>query len=98
MSKLTGWWKNRSTAGKVELYTRGSFLLFVILEILSFGATPLAAAGSAAAERSSFAVPLALFLLMCAHAALCGVLTSKALHWVVGRRERPPGSRSPPPS
>ncbi|MFF7299263.1 histidine kinase [Streptomyces sp. NPDC008265] len=89
MSKLTGWWKNRSTAGKVELYTRGSFLLFVILEILSFGATPLAAAGSAAAERSSFAVPLTLFLLMCAHAALCGVLTSKALHWVVGRRERP---------
>ncbi|MFJ3978649.1 sensor histidine kinase [Streptomyces sp. NPDC090021] len=86
MSKLTGWWKNRSTAGKVELYTRGSFYLFVVLEVLSFGLTPLVAA---AAERTSYVVPLALFLMMCAHAALCGVLSSRALHWVVGRRERP---------
>ncbi|WP_046777519.1 sensor histidine kinase [Streptomyces yangpuensis] len=86
MSKLTGWWKNRSTAGKVELYTRGSFYLFVFLEILSFGLTPLVAA---AAERTSYVVPLALFLMMCAHAVLCGVLSSRALHWVVGRRERP---------
>ncbi|MFD9077528.1 sensor histidine kinase [Streptomyces erythrochromogenes] len=86
MSKLTGWWKNRSTAGKVELYTRGSFYLFVFLEIVSFGLTPLAAA---AAERTSFVVPLSLFLMMCVHAVLCGVLTSRALHWVVGRRERP---------
>ncbi|WP_405789625.1 histidine kinase [Streptomyces sp. NBC_01232] len=86
MSKMTGWWKNRSSAGKVELYTRGSFHLFVILEVLSFALTPLAAA---AAEQNSIVVPTSLFVMMCAHAALCGVLASKALHWVVGRRERP---------
>ncbi|MFF8261178.1 sensor histidine kinase [Streptomyces virginiae] len=85
MPKLTGWWKNRSSAGKVELYTRGSFHLFVLLEITSFGAAPVASA----AGKSSFVVPVSLFLLLCAHAVLCGVLTSKALHWVVGRRERP---------
>ncbi|MFG2993684.1 sensor histidine kinase [Streptomyces sp. NPDC048257] len=83
---MTGWWKNRSSAGKIELYTRGSFHLFVILEILSFSLTPMAAA---AAERTSLVVPLSLFVMMCAHAVLCGVLSSKALHWVVGRRERP---------
>ncbi|MFE5810103.1 sensor histidine kinase [Streptomyces sp. NPDC056491] len=83
---MTGWWKNRSSAGKVELYTRGSFHLFVILEVLSFALTPLAAA---AAEQTSIVVPASLFVMMCAHAALCGVLASKALHWVVGRRERP---------
>ncbi|WP_030762842.1 sensor histidine kinase [Streptomyces sp. NRRL F-2664] len=85
MPKLTGWWKNRSSAGKVELYTRGSFHLFVLLEITSFGVAPVASA----AGKSSVVVPVALFLLLCAHAVLCGVLTSKALHWVVGRRERP---------
>lgn len=85
MPKLTGWWRNRSSAGKVELYTRGSFHLFVLLEITSFGVAPVASA----AGRTSFAVPVSLFVLLCAHAVLCGVLTSKALHWVVGRRERP---------
>ncbi|MFJ8566544.1 histidine kinase [Streptomyces sp. NPDC093514] len=86
MSKMTGWWKNRSSAGKIELYTRGSFYLFVFLEVLSFALTPIAAA---AADRTSLVAPLSLLLMMCAHAVLCGVLTSKALHWVVGRRERP---------
>ncbi|MFE5490049.1 sensor histidine kinase [Streptomyces virginiae] len=85
MPKLTGWWKNRSSAGKVELYTRGSFHLFVLLEIISFGVAPVASA----AGKTSFVVPVSLFFLLCAHAVLCGVLTSKALHWVVGRRERP---------
>ncbi|MGW7440931.1 sensor histidine kinase [Streptomyces sp. NPDC054849] len=85
MSKLTGWWKNRSSAGKVELYTRWSFHFFAALEILSFGLGPLAAA------KGEFwaLVPVSLFLMVSVHAVLCGVLTSKALHWVVGRRERP---------
>ncbi len=83
---MTGWWKNRSTAGKVELYTRGSFHLFVLLEIVSFGLMPVAAAASG---KSSVLVALALLLMVCAHAVLCGVLTSKALHWVVGRHDRP---------
>ncbi|WP_406116982.1 sensor histidine kinase [Streptomyces virginiae] len=86
MSKMTGWWKNRSTAGKVELYTRGSFHLFVLLEITSFGLMPVAATAPTA---SSALLPLALLLMVCGHAVLCGVLSAKALHWVVGRRERP---------
>ncbi|PWK72414.1 two-component system sensor histidine kinase DesK [Streptomyces sp. CG 926] len=83
---MTGWWKNRSSAGKIELYTRGSFHLFVLLEITSFGLMPVAAT---AAGRPPVLLPLALLLMVCGHAVLCGVLTSKALHWVVGRRERP---------
>ncbi|MFA7768000.1 sensor histidine kinase [Streptomyces sp. NPDC048723] len=83
---MTGWWKNRSSAGKVELYTRGSFHLFVLLEITSFGLPALA---PAAENPSDLALPLSLFLLLCAHAVLCGVLSSTALTWVVGRRERP---------
>ncbi|MFD7260711.1 sensor histidine kinase [Streptomyces sp. NPDC059874] len=86
MSKLTGWWKNRGSAGKVELYTRWSFHLFVLIEITSFGVAPLA---SAAENPSALALPLSLFLMLCAHAVLCGVLSSKALSWVVGRRDRP---------
>ncbi|APU41469.1 sensor histidine kinase [Streptomyces sp. TN58] len=85
MPKLTGWWKNRSSAGKIELYTRGSFHLFVLLEITSFGLAPVASA----ARESPAAVAVSLFLLVFAHAILCGVLTSKALHWVLGRREHP---------
>ncbi|MER7821598.1 histidine kinase [Streptomyces sp. NPDC096097] len=83
---MTGWWKNRSSAGKIELYTRGSFHLFVLLEITSFGLMPVAAT---APSRPPVLLPLALLLMVCGHAVLCGVLTSKALHWVVGRRERP---------
>ncbi|WTA19934.1 histidine kinase [Streptomyces sp. NBC_00853] len=86
MSKMTGWWKNRSSAGKVELYTRWSFHLFVLIEITSFGMPALAAAAEHSSDR---ALPFSLFLLLCAHAVLCGVFSSKALTWVVGRRERP---------
>ncbi|MGW7331258.1 sensor histidine kinase [Streptomyces sp. NPDC054840] len=86
MSNMTGWWKRRSSAGKIELYTRGSFHLFVLLEVVSFGLMPIAAT---APGRPSVLVPLALLLMVCGHAVLCGVLTSKALHWVLGRRERP---------
>ncbi|MCJ1678831.1 histidine kinase [Streptomyces sp. APSN-46.1] len=86
MSKLTGWWRNRSSAAKVELYTRWSFHLFVLIEIMSFG---LSAVASADGRTSSPAVSLSLFLLVCAHAVLIGFLSSRALDWIVGRRERP---------
>ncbi|MFD9405452.1 sensor histidine kinase [Streptomyces sp. NPDC059989] len=85
MSKLTGWWRNRSSAAKVELYTRWSFHSFVLLEIMSFG---LASVGSAADETSP-SVSASLVLTVCAHAVLTGFLTSRALDWIVGRRERP---------
>ncbi|MFE3553672.1 sensor histidine kinase [Streptomyces sp. NPDC059193] len=84
MSKLTGWWKNRSSAEKVELYTRWSCHLFVLLEIFSFGMLPVAVE---APERPL--VALALFLLVGVHAVLCGFVYSRAMDWVVGRRERP---------
>lgn len=84
VSKLTGWWKNRSSAEKIELYCRWSCHLFILLEIFSFGLLPVAAEG---AKRP---VPaLALFLLVVAHAVLCGVAYSRAMDWAVGRRERP---------
>ncbi|WP_411103752.1 sensor histidine kinase [Streptomyces sp. cmx-4-9] len=86
MSKLTGWWRNRSTAGKVELYTRWSFHIFPVTEILVFALGPLL--GSAGA-KSSTPVAVTVFTLVCVHAVLCGVLSSRAFSWVVGRRERP---------
>ncbi|MFD4131785.1 sensor histidine kinase [Streptomyces goshikiensis] len=85
MSKLTGWWKNRSSAGKVELYIRGSFHFFVPLEILSFGLPSLASSQN----KAPLAVSLALFLMMCVHSVLIGFLSSRALDWLAGRRERP---------
>ncbi|WP_405490677.1 sensor histidine kinase [Streptomyces sp. NBC_00096] len=83
--KLSGWWKNRSSAGKVELYTRWSFHFFVVIEIVSIG---LAALGSMAGKTSP-AVAVPLFLVVCAHAVLVGFLSSRALDWILGRRERP---------
>ncbi|MGW0394874.1 sensor histidine kinase [Streptomyces sp. NPDC003042] len=81
MSKLTGWWKNRSSAAKVELYTRWSFHFFVVIETFAVLA--------GLAQGSSWAVTAALVLPLGAQIALCGVLSSRALDWVLGRRERP---------
>ncbi|MFJ4775050.1 sensor histidine kinase [Streptomyces sp. NPDC088762] len=86
MSRLTGWWKNRSSAAKVELYTRCSFHFFVLIEIGSFG---LPLVGSAAMRSSSRPVSVAVFLALCAHSVLVGFLSSRALDRVVGRRDRP---------
>lgn len=79
MSKLTGWWKNRSSARKVELYTRCSFHFFMVLEGFSV------LVGLAPEGRG------ALFWLLPvgAQVAMCGILSSRALDWVLGRRERP---------
>lgn len=83
--KLSGWWKNRSSAGKVELYTRWSFHFFVVTEIVSFG---LAALGTMAGKTSPV-VAVSLFATVCVHAVVVGFLSSRALDWIVGRRERP---------
>ncbi|MEV7522768.1 histidine kinase [Streptomyces sp. NPDC091371] len=87
MAKLTGWWKNRSSAGKVELYTRWSFHFFVLLEIVSFGLAAFAG------QDNDTPGPLALtaFLVVCAHSVIVGFLYSRALDFVSGRRERPVG-------
>ncbi|WP_330297269.1 sensor histidine kinase [Streptomyces sp. NBC_00503] len=83
--KLTGWWKNRSSAGKVELYTRWSFHFFVLIEIFSIGLPAVASM----AKNTSPALGVSLFLTVCAHSVVVGVLSSRALDWIVGRRERP---------
>ncbi|KOU15741.1 histidine kinase [Streptomyces sp. WM6372] len=78
---MTGWWRNRSSAAKVELYTRWSLHLFMLLESFSvlFGLVP----------EGLGAVTGALLLPLGAQIALSGVVASKALDWVLGRRERP---------
>ncbi|MFI5984247.1 sensor histidine kinase [Streptomyces sp. NPDC051555] len=83
MSRLTGWWKDRGSAAKVELYTRGSFHFFAATEALSIGLFPVMSA------EHGGRLGVLVLLLVCAHAALCGLLTSRALDRVVGRRERP---------
>ncbi|MFD9574247.1 sensor histidine kinase [Streptomyces sp. NPDC059982] len=85
MSKLTGWWKHRTSAGKVELYTRWSFHSFVLMEILGFGLSGLLSAP----DGPSAAAGAAVLLLVGAHAVLVGFLTSRALDRIVGSRERP---------
>ncbi|MFF8610082.1 sensor histidine kinase [Streptomyces sp. NPDC015346] len=86
MSRLTGWWVRRSTAGKVELYTRWTFHFFVLVEIASIGGVPVGQT-----DRDPLGPPLAaaLALFVCTHAVLNGVLSSRALDWVLDRRERP---------
>ncbi|MFF8832197.1 sensor histidine kinase [Streptomyces sp. NPDC015131] len=81
--KLTGWWSRRSKPQKVELYTRWSYHLFVLLEVAAIG---LGVLGRASAPLAGW-----LFLLVTAHAALGAVVSSRALDWVVGRRARPAG-------
>ncbi|MBT2438992.1 sensor histidine kinase [Streptomyces sp. ISL-36] len=86
MSRLTGWWVRRSTAGKVELYTRWTFHFFVLIECASIGGVPIGQS-----DRYPLGLPLAaaLALFVCTHAVLNGVLSSRALDWVLDRRERP---------
>ncbi|MFD6889345.1 sensor histidine kinase [Streptomyces sp. NPDC059957] len=83
--KLSGWWKNRSSAGKVELYTRWSFHFFVVLEIVSVG---LAALGSMTGKTAP-ALAITLLLTVCAQSVLVGFLSSRSIDWILGRRERP---------
>ncbi|MET9884716.1 histidine kinase [Streptomyces sp. NPDC006430] len=81
MSKLTGWWRNRSSAGKVELYTRWSFHSFVVIEAFAVLA--------GIAPEGPRAVTGALLLPACLQITLCGLLSSRALDRVAGRREPP---------
>ncbi|MER7108051.1 sensor histidine kinase [Streptomyces sp. NPDC000229] len=79
--KLTGWWSRRSNPEKVELYTRWSYHLFVLIEVVSIGLGVLA--------RTPPSLGGWLFVLVAAHSVLGGVLASRALDWTVGRRARP---------
>ncbi|MEY7978352.1 sensor histidine kinase [Streptomyces pilosus] len=81
MSRPGGWWGRKSTPAKFETYTRWSFH-FIALTELSVVAGPLlgpVGTGPAALLTS----------LVVVHGLVCGVTTSRALDWRLGRRERP---------
>ncbi|MFD7321488.1 sensor histidine kinase [Streptomyces sp. NPDC059875] len=86
MSRLTGWWSGRSSAAKVELYTRWSFHFFTVIEIGAIGLVPISRSGD---SRIAAPLAVALSLLVCVHAVLNAVLSSRALDWALDRRERP---------
>ncbi|WP_128377371.1 sensor histidine kinase [Streptomyces cavernae] len=75
------WWREQSTPQKVETYTRWSFHSFVLIEIASFG---LAAFANLWTPWNWI-----LFLMVCVHAALCGVSWARSLDWISGRRPQP---------
>ncbi|MCB5169662.1 histidine kinase [Streptomyces bambusae] len=84
MSKLTGWWKNRGQAAKVELYTRWSFLFFAVIEL-----TLVVPAPFVDVERIPIPLATALALVATLQSVLCGVVCGKALNWVLERGPRP---------
>ncbi|MEU6080045.1 histidine kinase [Streptomyces sp. NPDC047108] len=82
MSRLTGWWRQRSDPARIEWYTRWTFHSFVLAE-------PLTATNAILEVGGGFRAQLALFVLVALHAVLCGVLTGRGLDWVAGRRGQP---------
>ncbi|MFF5447332.1 sensor histidine kinase [Streptomyces sp. NPDC012888] len=83
MTRLTGWWSRRSSAAKVEIYTRWSFHSFVLIEIVTIGLGALASAGR---PEPLFLLPVVLVVV---HAFLCGFVSSRSLDWALQRRARP---------
>ncbi|MFE6594641.1 sensor histidine kinase [Streptomyces sp. NPDC057781] len=81
MRRPGGWWRRKSTPEKVETYTRWSFHFFGVIEVLALGVTAYGRAGAGLAT--------ALCLLVTAHAAVCMLVSSRALDWTLGRRSQP---------
>ncbi|WP_424212618.1 sensor histidine kinase [Streptomyces sp. BI20] len=78
----TGWWRGRSNAAKVELYTRVTFHALAVCEVLALA---LGLLGNAdAAVR-----PLGPLVFALAHASMCALVASRALTWTLGRGPRP---------
>ncbi|MFG3337761.1 sensor histidine kinase [Streptomyces tendae] len=81
MRRPGGWWRVKSTPEKVETYTRWSFHFFGVIEILALGVT--------AYGRTGVGLATALCLLVTAHAAVCMLVSARALDWTRGRRPQP---------
>ncbi|MDX3523830.1 sensor histidine kinase [Streptomyces scabiei] len=77
------WWRVKSTPAKVETYTRWSFHMFPVIELLAAG---LPAFGEVGPGRPAGWLML---LVVSAHAATCAVTASRALDWTRGRRAQP---------
>ncbi|MEU8728809.1 histidine kinase [Streptomyces tendae] len=81
MRRPGGWWRIKSTPEKVETYTRWSFHFFGVVEVLALGVT--------AYGRTGAGLATVLCLLVTAHAAVCVLVSSRALDWTLGRRPQP---------
>ncbi|MFJ6574276.1 sensor histidine kinase [Streptomyces sp. NPDC091292] len=81
MRKPGLWWRRKSTPAKVETYTRWSFHFFAVIEIFTIGFVPF---GIVPQPRAGW-----LFLLVCGHALLCGIVSSRLLDWARGTRDDP---------
>ncbi|TXL85304.1 histidine kinase [Streptomyces sp. IB2014 016-6] len=74
-------WAGKSKPAKVEIYTRWSFHLFMVGELVVMAMGTVARAGSPVGGW--------FLLLGCAHALAAGAYISYALDWALGRRARP---------
>ncbi|MEV5442420.1 histidine kinase [Streptomyces sp. NPDC052644] len=83
MARLTGWWTRRSNPEKVELYTRWTYHGLACVAVFIGGMPALAV------NREVGPVGGWLFLTVLVHIVLVAVLSSRALSWQLGRRERP---------
>ncbi|MER6530792.1 histidine kinase [Streptomyces sp. NPDC001508] len=76
-----GWWRRKSTPGKVETYTRWSFHSFAVMESASFGLSAFAQGDAALAGW--------LTAMVLVHAVLGALTASRALDWTRGLRPQP---------
>ncbi|MFJ6915507.1 sensor histidine kinase [Streptomyces sp. NPDC101133] len=81
MRRPGGWWRTKSTPEKVETYTRWSFHFFGVIEVFALGVS--------AYGRTGVGLATVLCLLVVAHAAVCMLVSSRALDWTRGRRPQP---------
>ncbi|MGV9337085.1 sensor histidine kinase [Streptomyces sp. NPDC003688] len=76
-----GWWRGKSTPAKVETYTRWSFHVFAVLEVVSVGLPAL--------PHLPGWPGVWLVLLVCLHATVCAVTAARSLDWTRGLRPQP---------
>ncbi|MFJ8793398.1 sensor histidine kinase [Streptomyces sp. NPDC102462] len=81
MGDRNGWWRRKSTPGKVETYTRWSFHFFSAMELATMALSTFA--------RGDAALAGWLTAMVLAHAVLGALTASRALDWARGGRPQP---------